>query len=245
MEYTEDEAIREVGSYLIYVRQIPNYYFRRKLRAMGVPEERVARSEPNRWVSVSRQVKIRRGPLYRDAARMFTEIHNATAHHRPAETHAEARERLRSEMTRLTEQQFTTATIGLNLRLSIKVVQKMMEFGGRDDAYTTHCPWEMLDRMAATDWETTDGDGSTANEPVTPFSITEGEIQHQRHRDLEAARLRAQTEVHYIETGGRCWNCAASWSSMMPEPRRKNERDLEVRCRICSRISKVRAQPGR
>ena len=242
MDYTKEESIREVGGYLIHVRQIPNYYFRRRLRQMGVAEDIVAKSEPTKWVSAAGRIRLAEGEMFDQAATMFMEIHRETAHQPPGETHTQARARLRDRLKEIQDDKVPQAAMALTLEISTKVVQKMLEFAGRDDPYTTHCPWATLDRIGAADWQAVNVEQALPTEPVTQYSITEGEIQHQRHRDLEAQRQRAKAETHYIVAGGNCWNCNATWASMTAEPGRRRRGAIEMRCRMCSRTATLRTQ---
>ena len=235
-EFTDEEAVREIGAYLIHGRAIPNYYFRRELRQMGVAGDRVNGTRPTRWVTTDRQVCLEEVDS-NTAAEMFRRIHKRTRHQPAEETHLAARHRLQVALAGLQARRITTTAIAERLHMSTKVVQKQATFSGREDGYTTTCPWETLDRIAKTNWTEAVRPQALPTEAVTPHSITEGEIQHERHRDEEARRVRNRTEKHYIEDGGRCWNCGAGWANMSPEPKRKGRIEREMRCRICSRTA--------
>lgn len=237
--FTDEEAVMEIGSYLTYGREIPNYYFRRELRAMGLANETVNGTAPRRWVGQARQVRLDAGIEIGTAAEMYRRIHERTKHQPREETHLEARGRLQEMLTALQQRQINTTTIAARIDVSPKVVQKQATFGRREDTYTTTCPWETIDRIIATDWEQATRPQPLPTAPVTSYSITEGEVQRERHRDEEARRLRGNTENHYIDHGGSCWNCGASWANLSPERhRRKGTRDM--RCRVCSRTARLR-----
>ena len=245
MLYTDQEAVREIGGYLIHVRQIPNYYFRRQLRAMGTEETIVARSEPCRWVTNQGRVRLPDNTSEPTAAALFRRIHDQTKHHPPGETHAQARVRLKDELDRLQNEGITAAAAAGQLNVTTKVLQKMAAFQGKDDGYTTQCPWNTLDRIAASDWPAMLVEQQIPGESVVAHGITEGEIQRQRYRDMEAARIRATTETRYIEEGGSCWNCGAIWASMIPDKGPGRFAPVEMRCRICSRTALLRRAPDR
>ena len=240
INYNEEEGLSQVGSYLIHVRQIPNYYFRRKMRRLGLPPDTITGSYPNRWVTAHGRVRLEPGELYRKASRMFIEIHESTRHHPRHETHLQARRRLQDRLQDIENRGITLSAIADNLDMSAKVIQKMLTFTGQSDTYTTQCPWLTIDRVLAADWTSIDVEQPLFTEPVTPYSITEREIQQQRQRDVEAERLRALRERHYINPGDKCWNCGASWPSLIPEPTKQNQPPREMRCQLCSRVSTLK-----
>lgn len=232
-----DRELQELGIELIHGRRIPNYYFRRVMREAGLISPDDPRPNPRSWVTEDRRLKLTSREEKLEALIVFKTITEQLRTHPQQETHLQARIRAKRELEELQRLRMPQSTIASRLGITVKTLQGLLGFRGTEDTYTTQCPWEILTRLETTDWTETLAEQTQSAEPVTPYSISDGEIQHQRHRAREAERVLAQTEKHYIEWRGQCWRCGATWGSMNQSGR--TEDATEMTCRMCGRVSFV------
>ena len=233
-----DRELRELGVDLIHGRRIPNYYFRRVMRDAGLISPKETRPNPRTWVTEDGRVKLTTREEKLQALIVFRTITEHLKTQPPHETHLQARIRAKRELEDLQRHRMPQSTIAARLGSTVKSLQGLLGFRGTEDTYTTQCPWEILTRLETTDWTETLAEQTQGMDPTTTYSISDGEIQHQRHRAREAERVLAQTERHYIEFRGTCWRCGATWSSLNQSGRLQDA--TEMTCRMCGRLSYVR-----
>ena len=234
-EVTIAEHLSQLGLLVIHQRRIPDYYIRRECVSLGSDPSIVKTWAPTRWVTNTGRVTIDDPDTRQVAFLALQSIHQRISHHPETETYHQARTRLQKALHQLVLQGVRRARISDLTELNQKTIRSSLEYTYGQATYNAHCPWDLLDRIANTDWTphfTTDlpEDGP----PAQP--ITEREIQRLRHTDQQF-RGAPMPQTHYVQPGDSCWHCDAPWVNFRPEPQSSPEPEITLTCRICTRVS--------
>ena len=237
LEVTIEENLSELGLRVIHHRRMPDYYIRRECIALGSDPAIVRTWTPTRWVTNTGRVTITDAEVQQIAFLALESIHHRISHHPEQETYFQARERLKSELQQLVRQGVRRARIAELTELNQKTIRSSLEYTHGQATYNAHCPWDLLDRVAAIDWTPhRSPDHLTDHQPPRP--ITEREIQRLRHTDRQSTAAE-RTETRYIQHGDPCWHCKAPWANLQAQPPVFADTELTLTCRICTRDSYV------
>ena len=238
-EVTIEENLAKLGLLVIHQRHIPDYYIRRQCIALGSDPNTVRTWIPTGWVTNIGRVTITDPQIQQVAFLALQAINQHLAHQPEGEHYLHARGRLQKELYQLVLQGVRRSRISELTKLNHKTIRSALEYSYSQATYNAHCPWDLLDRIAAIDWEPhSSPDQPDKGTPTQP--IKESEIQRLRHTDQQF-RSAIQPERHYVQPGDPCWRCKAPWANLKPEPQTRAQPDVTLTCRVCTRESHMKS----
>ena len=243
---TRDENLAVIGQHLIHRRRIPNYYLRHELRASELmPKEEADKLRPAGWVTEQGRITIDDSSIREVALILFLKIHRRLMHHPSDETYVQARTRLRNTLQELMAQRITRNVLAETLGISPKTISTLLNFSPNRTGPSKHCPWQILDHIATTDWSTAARARQQPVQKATPDSITDGEIQQRRRRQQEIDEKQLYRTRRYIRPRQPCPKCQAPWSMLRPvrDPYRPSPDEVELSCFSCGISCFVKRQP--
>ena len=237
LEVTIEEHLSQIGLLVIHQRRIPDYYIRRECVALGTDSAVVRTWTPTRWVTNTGRVTITDPKMQQAAFLALQSIHDRIAHHPEQENYYQARDRLKRDLQQLVNHGVRRARIAELTEINNKTIRSSLEYLHGQPTYNAHCPWDLLDRIAAIDW-TPHYSSDHLDDQQSAQPITEREIQRMRHKDRQSdAAERVQSR--YIQHGDPCWRCGNPWANLQAQPPEFNSSELTLTCRICTRDSYV------
>ena len=234
-EITIEENLAKLGLLVIHQRHIPDYYIRRQCITLGSDPNTVRTWVPTGWVTNIGRVTITDPQIQQVAFLALQAINQRLAHHPAGEPYLHARARLQKELHQLVLQGVRRSRISELTELNHKTIRSALEYSYGQATHNAHCPWDLLDRIAAIDWEPhSSPDQPDEGTPTQP--IKESEIQRLRHTDQQF-RSAVQPEMHYVKPGDPCWRCDSLWASLQPQPQTHENSLITLTCRVCARES--------
>ena len=234
-----EESLSHLGLAVIHRRKLPDYYLRRECVAQGADPEAVKNWFPTNWVTNTGRVAAQDPRIRERAITVLQAIHQRLAHHPPNESYTEARARLRKALNQLVINGVPRARIADLTRVNHKTVRSALEYSQGRPTSNAHCPWDLLDRINSVDWS--QHQNTQEDSPGRP--ITEREVQRLRNKDRQSREQAQRPEIHYVEPGGTCWHCGATWPNLQEEAPEHPGAPVTLICRICSRVSHLQPPP--